>query len=199
VRLAFETQSSGRISLRAICSRIFHERDNPIKPVKAPTPSHLPDSAALNAPPPIKRHSPLFGMANFYRGFGPTIAGMIPYAGVSFWAHDFVGDILRSPSFAKYTLSPVPPRNEREARHPKLKNQWEAVAGGIAGLLAQSSSYPIEVVRRRMQVGGAVGNREMKGVWQTVRGIYSSAGLRGFYVGLSIGYIKVSPVSVLRY
>ena len=122
---------------------------------------------------------------------------MIPYAGVSFWAHDFVGDILRSPSFAKYTLSPVPPRNEREARHPKLKNQWEAVAGGIAGLLAQSSSYPIEVVRRRMQVGGAVGNREMKGVWQTVRGIYSSAGLRGFYVGLSIGYIKVSPVSVL--
>jgi solute carrier family 25 protein 16 len=121
---------------------------------------------------------------------------MIPYAGVSFWAHDWVGDILRSPAFAKYTLSPVPPRNEREARHPKLKNQWEAVAGGIAGLLAQTSSYPIEVIRRRMQVGGAVGNREMKGVWQTVKSIYSAAGLRGFYIGLSIGYIKVFLLSM---
>jgi solute carrier family 25 protein 16 len=94
---------------------------------------------------------------------------------------------------AKYTLSPVSPRNEREARHPKLKNQWEAVAGGIAGLLAQTSSYPIEVVRRRMQVGGAVGNHEMKSVWQTVKSIYAFGGLRGFYVGLSIGYIKVFP------
>jgi solute carrier family 25 protein 16 len=117
---------------------------------------------------------------------------MIPYAGVSFWAHDSVGDILRSRRFAKYTLSPVAPRNEREARHPKLKNQWEAVAGGIAGLVAQTSSYPIEVVRRRMQVGGAVENHEMKGVWQTVKSIYSEAGIRGFYIGLSIGYIKVS-------
>lgn len=117
---------------------------------------------------------------------------MIPYAGVSFWAHDFVGDILRSRAFAARTLSPVPPRNEREVRHPKLRNRWEAVAGGIAGALAQTASYPIEVLRRRMQVGGAVGNREMTGAWETVKSIYSSAGLRGFYVGLSIGYIKVN-------
>jgi solute carrier family 25 protein 16 len=117
---------------------------------------------------------------------------MIPYAGVSFWAHDTVGDVLRSNSFARYTLADVEPRNERELRHPKLKNQWEAVAGGLAGLLAQTSSYPIEVVRRRMQVGGAVGNHEMKGAWQTVKSIYSTGGIRGFYIGLSIGYIKVS-------
>ena len=119
---------------------------------------------------------------------------MIPYAGVSFWAHDWVGDILRSKKFAKYTLSPVPPRNEREVRHPKLKNQWEAVAGGLAGLVAQTSSYPIEVVRRRMQVGGAIGNKEMQSAWETARNIYSTAGIRGFYVGLSIGYIKVSLI-----
>jgi len=119
------------------------------------------------------------------------MAGMLPYAGVSFWAHDFVGDILRAPALAKYSLSPVAPRNEREARHPKLKNQWEAVAGGLAGLMAQTSSYPIEVVRRRMQVGGAVGNKELKGFWQTVRSVYATGGVKGFYVGLSIGYFKV--------
>ena len=181
VRLAFETQNSGRISLRTICSRIYHERDSPIR---ASSQSSLPDF-----PPPLRP----IGISNFYRGFVPTIAGMIPYAGVSFWAHDWVGDILRSPRFEKYTLSPVPPRNEREARHPKLKNQWEAVAGGVAGLLAQTASYPIEVVRRRMQVGGAIGNHEMKGAWEIIKSIYSTTGIRGFYIGLSIGYIKVYP------
>jgi Mitochondrial carrier protein len=116
---------------------------------------------------------------------------MIPYAGVSFWAHDWVGDVLRSKTFAKYTLSPVPPRNERERRHPKLKSYWEALAGGIAGLLAQTSSYPIEVVRRRMQVAGTLGNHEFQRFWPTVQKIYSASGFKGFYVGLSIGYFKV--------
>lgn len=119
---------------------------------------------------------------------------MIPYAGVSFWVHDWVGDVLRSMPFKKFTLSPVPPRNEREARHPKLRHSWEAVAGGVAGLLAQTASYPIEVIRRKMQVGGAVGNHEMMGFWQTVRSVYSGAGIRGFYVGLSIGYFKVMQI-----
>jgi solute carrier family 25 (mitochondrial carrier protein), member 16 len=165
-------------------------------PLKSPIQSHLADSAAFNMPS-SPRHTLFFGLANFYRGFIPTIAGMIPYAGVSFWAHDWVGDILRSKAFAPYTLSPVAPRNEREVRHPKLKNYWEAVAGGFAGLIAQTSSYPIEVVRRRMQVGGAVGNHEMKGAWQTARSIYTTAGLKGFYIGLSIGYIKVYLFSSL--
>lgn len=199
VRLAFETHNQGRISLRQICSQIYHERDIPIPP---PTSNLSPSvrspgslsTAAANIRVSAATHPPLFAITNFYRGFLPTIVGMIPYAGVSFWVHDGVGDVLRSKRFAPYTLSPVPPRNEREARHPKLRNGWEAVAGGTAGLLGQTASYPIEVVRRRMQVAGAIGNHEMKGFAQTIKNIYSAAGLRGFYVGLSIGYIKVIPM-----
>jgi len=194
VRLAFETQTSGRITLPTICSRIYHERDNPV-PTRPP-PTQSTPSATIAQPLSIHR-TPLFAISNFYRGFTATIVGMIPYAGVSFWAHDTVGDVLRSKSLAPYTLADVEPRNERELRHPKLKNQWEAVAGGLAGLLAQTSSYPIEVVRRRMQVGGAVGNHEMMGALQTVKSIYSIAGIRGFYIGLSIGYIKVPRRSIL--
>ena len=190
VRLAFETQNQGRVSIRALCSNIYHERDRPIRLSALPSQHHF-ESLAGGVKPVSVQHSVVLGIANFYRGFIPTIAGMIPYAGVSFWAHDWAGDILRSRPFAKHTLSPVPPRNEREARHPKLKHHWEAVAGAAAGLLGQTASYPIEVVRRRMQVGGAIGNREMKGFMETIKTIYSTGGLRGFYVGLSIGYIKV--------
>jgi solute carrier family 25 (mitochondrial carrier protein), member 16 len=180
VRLAFETQTSQRIKLREICSKIYHERDFPL---------HKP--AAPHTPSTQHAHLPLFGLTNFYRGFMPTMAGMIPYAGISFWARDAARDVLRSGPLAPWTLADVPARNEREKRSPKLRNGWEAVAGGIAGLLAQTSSYPFEVVRRRMQVGGAVGNHEMKKFMEVVRDIYSTAGIRGFYIGLSIGYIKV--------
>ena len=186
VRLAFETQTSSRIRLREICSKIYHERDFPL---------HKPASTH-HVPAPPHHHLPFFGLTNFYRGFFATIAGMIPYAGVSFWAHDAVGDVLRSKHLAPYTLAPVEPRNERERRHPKLRTGWEFVAGGLAGLLAQTSSYPIEVVRRQMQIGGAVGNHEMKKFTDVVKNIYATAGVRGFYVGLSIGYIKVFPLPI---
>jgi hypothetical protein len=38
---------------------------------------------------------------------------------------------------------------------------------------------------------GAVGNYEMKKFGDVVRHIYATSGIWGFYVGLSIGYIKV--------
>jgi solute carrier family 25 (mitochondrial carrier protein), member 16 len=196
VRLAFETQNKERVHIRALFSKIYHERDRPI--LSNPQTTHQQLEAFSVAHMRIQ-HSAFQGIANFYRGFIPTIVGMIPYAGVSFWAHDWAGDILRSERFARYTLSPVLPRNEREARHPKLKHQWEAIAGAAAGILAQTASYPIEIVRRRMQVGGAIGNREMMTFGETVKDIYSTGGLRGFYIGLSIGYIKAcSLLGIIR-
>ena len=41
---------------------------------------------------------------NFYRGYLPTVLGMIPYAGVSFFAHDLFHDIFKSPLFAEYAV-----------------------------------------------------------------------------------------------
>jgi solute carrier family 25 protein 16 len=123
-------------------------------------------------------------LANFYRGFGPTMLGILPYAGMSFMTHDVIKDWFRSPALAPYTLQ------------PQSRTQLTAVAqlccGALAGIVAQTSSYPIEIIRRRMQVGNVVGSKE--GILETAQRIFRERGVRGFYVGLTIGYVKIVPM-----
>jgi solute carrier family 25 protein 16 len=45
-----------------------------------------------------------------------------------------------------------------------------------------------------MQVGGAVGDGHRLGIAETARIIWLERGFRGFWVGLTIGYIKVIPM-----
>jgi len=131
---------------------------------------------------------PLF---NFYRGFSVTILGMVPYAGTSFLAWGY----LRS-RFLPLPSSDDP--NYRKAKQ-KLHPVMDLVLGGIAGAVAQTASYPFEVVRRRMQVGGLTRPDSWLGWGETVKSIWKQRGWRGFYVGLGIGFIKVVPMTAVSY
>ncbi|ANB14908.1 Leu5p [Sugiyamaella lignohabitans] len=136
-------------------------------------------------------------IANFYRGFTPTVLGMIPYAGVSFWAHDSFHDIFRSKLLRSIAVDYSMPESEHlnatTSRRP-LKAWAQLTAGGLSGLFAQTASYPLEVVRRRMQVSGAVGNHERQHIISTAKLIIRERGIRGLFVGLTIGYMKVVPM-----
>jgi solute carrier family 25 protein 16 len=118
---------------------------------------------------------------------------MLPYAGMSFLTHDTVGDLFRHPSIAQYTLmrqTSATPTGHRA----QLSAPAELTSGAIAGLVSQTASYPLEVIRRRMQVGGAVGDGHRMTIRETASRIFLERGWRGFFVGLSIGYIKVIPM-----
>lgn len=140
--------------------------------------------------------------SNFYRGYIPTVLGMIPYAGVSFFAHDLICDILRVPFLAPYSVVALSEDDEaiRRQKHQRvpLKTWAELVAGGLAGMASQTAAYPFEIIRRRLQVSSLApqGSHERK--FQSINGIakiiYKERGWRGFFVGLSIGYIKVTPM-----
>jgi solute carrier family 25 protein 16 len=80
-----------------------------------------------------------------------------------------------------------------------LKAWAQLLAGGLAGLVSQTASYPLEVIRRRMQVGGAVGDGHRLGIAETATRIYKEAGFRGFWVGLTIGYVKVVPMVAVSF
>lgn len=146
---------------------------------------------------------------NFYRGFLPTVAGMIPYAGVSFWTYHTVTQLARlHPIISKYTRQSfqfdptddsLTPSQRKLMEKPALKTWAELLCGGIAGLVAQTSSYPLEVIRRRMQVGGLLNPDKFVGFLETTMDIYRVKGLKGFYVGLSIGYIKVVPMVAVSF
>lgn len=122
-----------------------------------------------------------FPILKFYRGFTATIVGMIPYAGMSFLAWGS----LRARFLPKDRTQATPTA--------------DLVIGAISGATAQTVSYPFEVIRRRMQVGGITRPDRWLGWRETVLSIYRAGGLRGFYIGLSIGYLKIVPMTAVSF
>lgn len=215
VRMAFETKhgsginystvllrSSGQSNLWTIIRNVYAEHP----PQKDTDPQWLRLTRQ-------KVPQALVPLSNFYRGFGPTILGMIPYAGVSFYVHDLIHDIfrlallspylvLRPSSYSGHKIIKVKDSREhvssRDSRVP-LKAYAQLVAGGFAGMFAQTAAYPFEVIRRRMQVGGAVDSGRFLTFRSTMKLIFAENGLRGFFVGLLIGYIKVIPMTACSF
>lgn len=199
VRLAFETKRDGRSSLGSICRQIYNE--HPVDTAAAArltsTPTAAPSAAKADAPGG-RSVAPRIGLVNFYRGFLPTLLGMLPYAGMSFLTHDTVSDLMRRPSLAPYTTLPRT-KSQPPGKPAPLRSWAELTAGGIAGLISQTASYPLEVIRRRMQVGGAVGDGHRLRLGETAAIIFRERGFRGFFVGLTIGYIKVIPMVAVSF
>jgi len=188
VRMAFETKREGHSSMTAICRQIYREQPGPkVSPASAASPDVTPQAVA-----------PRSGLVNFYRGFSPTILGMLPYAGMSFLTHDTVGDLMRHPSIAIYTT--LPQRKKAPKGKPVPLVSWaQLTAGGIAGMISQTASYPLEIIRRRMQVGGAVGDGRRLRIAETAALIFRERGIPGFFVGITIGYVKVIPMVAVSF
>lgn len=69
------------------------------------------------------------------------------------------------------------------------------VFGACAGLIGQSASYPLDVVRRRMQTAGVTGHQRGS-ILNTLRSIVREEGaVRGLYKGLSMNWLK-GPIAV---
>jgi solute carrier family 25 (mitochondrial carrier protein), member 16 len=182
VRMAFQTRSSEDISskrlrpsfMRAI-TRIYNESVLPVSPASS---SSSPSAAQTHLSTSPAHAFIRFPLLKFYRGFSVTVVGMIPYAGTSFLAWDF----LR----ARF----VPPgSNSRPTPIADL------CIGAVSGALGQTVSYPFEVVRRRMQVGGITRPDQWLRWDETVRAVWAAKGWRGFFVGLSVGYLKIVPMT----
>jgi solute carrier family 25 (mitochondrial carrier protein), member 16 len=126
-----------------------------------------------------------FPLLKFYRGFTVSLAGIVPYAGTAFLTWGYL----------RATLVPVAP----DGLHPRATPLADLGIGALSGALAQTVSYPFEVVRRRMQVGGLT----QPGRWlrwgETVRAIWMRGGARGFFVGLGIGYLKIVPMNAVSF
>lgn len=203
VRLAWETKTSKRMSVRDICRIIYNE--HPPAPTVGAGIASLPKTAAATIEATqtvVKSITPTAGLANFYRGFTPTIWGMIPYAGASFLTHDAAGDFMRLPSLAPYTILPMSERNKGQLapnKPPPLRAWAELTTGAIAGFVSQTVSYPLEVIRRRMQVGGVVGDGHRLTMMEVARTITREKGWRGFFVGLGIGYVKIVPLAATSF
>eukprot|EP01012_Entosiphon_sulcatum_P015033 TRINITY_DN20059_c0_g1_i1.p1 TRINITY_DN20059_c0_g1~~TRINITY_DN20059_c0_g1_i1.p1 ORF type:complete len:684 (+),score=73.42 TRINITY_DN20059_c0_g1_i1:81-2132(+) len=117
------------------------------------------------------------GFTALFSGLRPTLLGIMPYAGMSF----AIFETLKSYIIRTYQL-----RNDRE-----IPTHLRLSSGALAGLIAQSATYPLDIVRRRMQVSAAYPTTQ-----SALVGIYGSEGLiKGLYKGLSMNWVK-GPIAV---
>jgi len=68
------------------------------------------------------------------------------------------------------------------------------LCGGLAGALSQTISYPLDVTRRRMQLGSAGTMREVMVATYTNDGI-----IRGLFRGMSVNYLRAVPMTAVSF
>ena len=115
------------------------------------------------------------GVGGLFAGIRPTLLGIVPYSGTSFAMFETFKAQMRRVG----GVFPGP-------RGDGLSPLDRLVAGAVAGLCAQTFTYPLHVVRRRMQVG-AGGRAVLPALWA----IYSSEGVvNGLFKGLTLQMFK---------
>ena len=134
------------------------------------------------------------GVSGFYGGLGPTLCGIIPYAGISFASFDLL---------KKYM-----PKDEL-GHTPTI---FKLICGAIAGFISQTVSYPMDTVRRRMQLQGTyrfsnshsdVGNTRHTKLYSSSIACFSSVfrkeGFAAFYRGLSANLLRAAPNTAIQF
>jgi solute carrier family 25 (mitochondrial phosphate transporter), member 23/24/25/41 len=116
------------------------------------------------------------GFLALYRGIIPTIAGVAPYVGLNFMVYE----IARK----KFT----PEGQKDPSAFGKLG------AGAVSGAVAQTCTYPFDVLRRRFQINTMSGmGYQYKSIWDAIRVIVKTEGPKGLYKGIVPNLLKVAP------
>ena len=122
----------------------------------------------------------LEGPRGFFRGIGPTLGQIVPFMGTFFMTYE----ALRS-------------------RLSGLDLPWgsgNATAGVLGGVVAKTVVFPLDLVRKRIQVQGPTRNRyvykdipEYASTARAISTIVRAEGWRGLYKGLPISLLKAAP------
>jgi len=116
------------------------------------------------------------GIGALYRGIIPTVAGVAPYVGLNFMVYESVREY--------FTL-------EGEQNPSAVR---KLLAGAISGAVAQTCTYPFDVLRRRFQINTMSGmGYQYKSILDAVRVIVGQEGIRGLYKGIVPNLLKVAP------
>ncbi|RZC84221.1 hypothetical protein C5167_047000 [Papaver somniferum] len=122
----------------------------------------------------ISREEAAFGL---YKGLGATLLGVGPSLAISFAVYE--------------TL-----RASWQSLRPQDSTIGISLAcGSISGIASSTAIFPLDLVRRRMQVEGAGGTAAVykTGLFGTLRHIMRTEGLSGLYRGILPEYYKVVP------
>lgn len=128
------------------------------------------------------------GLASLFRGLGPALLACGPFVAVQQCALDLAKSSTIDRGLCDGTQ-----------HHPVLL----AAIGALSGIVAQTVTYPLEVVRRRMQLGEALsvasGDPVPNRTWPALRQLVREDGIRGLYHGILPTYLMVTPSCATGY
>ena len=116
------------------------------------------------------------GLCALYRGLVPTLIAMFPYVGVEFCTYETCRSIITSSENSRMTT-------------------FETMClGAFAGMVAQTSCHPLDVVRKRLQLQGIGGRpKTFDNMFQGLAGIAKAEGPNGLYKGLKPACLATLP------
>ncbi|CAF3590024.1 unnamed protein product, partial [Fusarium graminearum] len=124
------------------------------------------------------------GWRGFFRGIGPGLAQIMPFMGIFFVTYESL-------------------RSSLEGLHMPW-GSGDATAGMCASVISKTVVFPLDLVRKRIQVQGPARSQYVYGnipEYSTARGaiktILRTEGFRGLYKGLTISLLKSAPASAV--
>jgi solute carrier family 25 (mitochondrial phosphate transporter), member 23/24/25/41 len=117
-----------------------------------------------------------------FKGLGPTILSGAPYTGIQMTVYEL--------------LQRATEANETGQRGVL----WTLFNGAIAGLAAQTVTYPGDTVRRRMQTNGAGGTaRVYKNSIDCTIKMMKNEGIKGFFKGAWTNTVRCLPGAAIQF
>uniref|UniRef100_A0A667X7M1 Solute carrier family 25 member 24 n=1 Tax=Myripristis murdjan TaxID=586833 RepID=A0A667X7M1_9TELE len=124
------------------------------------------------------------GVKAFYKGYIPNMLGIIPYAGIDLTVYESLKNFWLS-HYAKDTANP---------------GIFVLLGcGTISSTCGQLASYPLALVRTRMQAQASVEGSEQLPMGRLVKKILEKEGFFGLYRGILPNFMKVIPAVSISY
>ena len=77
---------------------------------------------------------------------------------------------------------------------------WKVVCGALAGVVAQTITFPGDTIRRRMQTNGVAGQSAIySGTIDCIRGVLQRDGFRGLFAGYLANLIRSIPGAGIQF
>ncbi|KAM3825383.1 mitochondrial adenyl nucleotide antiporter SLC25A25 isoform 3-T3 [Vipera latastei] len=124
------------------------------------------------------------GLAAFYKGYVPNMLGIIPYAGIDLAVYE----TLKNSWLQNYAVNSADP------------GVFVLLAcGTISSTCGQLASYPLALVRTRMQAQASIEGAPQVTMRGLFKHILKTEGAFGLYRGLAPNFMKVIPAVSISY
>jgi len=135
------------------------------------------------------------GIRAFYKGLVPTLAAIGPQTGLQFGFYSLFTEMLRT----------VVTAHDELLNHEVMTVLGSLSCGALAGLCSKMSIYPLDTLKKRLQISGWEGRKGLgntltyQGTLHCLKDIVKREGTLGLYKGMGPALIKAAVASSLNF